>query len=555
MSRPAPLRIRWLGTVPYREALDVQQALFDRGREQHLLLLEHQHVFTYGPRSDLASHLRCDPGSVGADLVGIRRGGDITYHGPGQLVGYPIIAVSNRLGAAEHVRNIEQLIIDTLARFGVTAGRLGDYPGVWVDADGPDPRKICAIGVRLKGGRTMHGFALNVSTDMTYLREHIVACGIEDRPVTSLAEEGARVDMRDVVDAVARLAAERWGNGVAERQDVAWRHRPEDLSAFSRGAGPGEPVRPTPSRAASRLAAAGVTSGLSITTRKPEWLRPKVRHGVEVLALKRTVRDLGLVTVCEDAGCPNLSECWADGTATFMVLGDRCTRACGFCLVDTRRPLAPASDEPQRVAEAIAQMGLDHAVLTMVARDDLPDGGMAHVAACVRAIRERRPGTRVETLISDVHGREESLALLLDERPDVLNHNVETVPRLQRAVRPSAGYARSLAVLARAKAARLTTKSGLIVGLGETDDEVVGCLADLAGIGVDIVTIGQYLRPTSHHLPVVRWVEPARFAEWAAAGEELGIGHVEASPLTRSSYHAKAAAAHVTPTPTPVEVR
>ena len=555
MSRPAPLRIRWLGTVPYREALAVQQALFDRGREQHLLLLEHQHVFTYGPRSDLASHLRCDPGSVGADLVGIRRGGDITYHGPGQLVGYPIIAVSNRLGAAEHVRNIEQLIIDTLARFGVTAGRLGDYPGVWVDADGPDPRKICAIGVRLKGGRTMHGFALNVSTDMTYLREHIVACGIEDRPVTSLAEEGVRVDMRDVVDAVARLAAERWGNGVAERQDVAWRHRPEDLSAFSRGAGPGEPVRPTPSRAASRLAAAGVTSGLSITTRKPEWLRPKVRHGVEVLALKRTVRDLGLVTVCEDAGCPNLSECWADGTATFMVLGDRCTRACGFCLVDTRRPLAPASDEPQRVAEAIAQMGLDHAVLTMVARDDLPDGGMAHVAACVRAIRERRPGTRVETLISDVHGREESLALLLDERPDVLNHNVETVPRLQRAVRPSAGYARSLAVLARAKAARLTTKSGLIVGLGETDDEVVGCLADLAGIGVDIVTIGQYLRPTSHHLPVVRWVEPARFAEWAAAGEELGIGHVEASPLTRSSYHAKAAAANVTPTPTPVEVR
>jgi lipoic acid synthetase len=550
----APLRIRWLGTVPYREALAVQQALFDRGHEQHLLLLEHPHVFTYGPRSDLDNNLRCDPGSVGADLVGIRRGGDVTYHGPGQLVGYPIITVSNRLGAAEHVRNIEQLVIDTLARFGVTAGRLGDYPGVWVDADGSAPRKICAIGVRLKGGRTMHGFALNVTTDMAYLREHIVACGIEDRPVTSLAEEGVHVAMRDVVDAVARLAAERWGNGVAERQDVAWRHRPEDLSAFSQGAGPGQPVRPA-SRAESRLAAAGVTSGLSISTRKPDWLRPKVHHGAEVLALRRTVREFGLVTVCEDAGCPNLSECWADGTATFMVLGDRCTRACGFCLVDTRRPLAPMDDEPQRVAEAIDRMGLDHTVLTMVARDDLADGGMAHVAACVRAIRERRPGIRVETLISDVHGREDSIAVLLDERPDVLNHNVETVARLQRAVRPSAGYARSLSVLARAKAARLTTKSGLIVGLGETDDEVVGCLADLAGIGVDIVTIGQYLRPTSHHLPVVRWVEPTRFADWAAAGKELGIGHVEASPLTRSSYHAKAAAAHVTPAATPVEVR
>jgi lipoyl synthase len=546
-----PLRIRWLGSVPYREALAVQQALFERSREQHLLLLEHPHVFTYGPRADLAHNLRCDPGSVGADLVGIRRGGDVTYHGPGQLVGYPIVSVRNRLGAAEHVRNVEQLLIDALATFGLVAGRLREYPGVWVDADGLRPRKIAAIGVRLKHGRTMHGFALNVTTDMTYLRDHIVACGIDDRPVTSLAEEDVLASMRDVVDAVARLAAERWGNGVAERQDVAWRHRPEDLSAFSRGAGPGERA----SRSASRLAAAGVKSGLSINTRKPEWLRPKIHHGSEVLTLKRTVRELGLVTVCEDAGCPNLSECWADGTATFMVLGDRCTRACGFCLVDTRRPAAPATDEPDRVAEAIDRMGLDHAVLTMVARDDLADGGMTHVAACVRAIRARRPGTRVETLISDVRGAEDALAVLFDERPDVLNHNVETVARLQRAVRPSAGYARSLSVLARAKEARLMTKSGLIVGLGETDAEVVGCLADLAGIGVDIVTIGQYLRPTSHHLPVVRWVEPSRFAEWAAAGEELGIGHVEASPLTRSSYHARAAAAHVTPAATPVEIR
>jgi lipoyl synthase len=180
---------------------------------------------------------------------------------------------------------------------------------------------------------------------------------------------------------------------------------------------------------------------------------------------------------------------------------------------------------------------------------------MAHVAACVRAIRARRPGTRVETLISDARGSEDALAGLFDERPDVLNHNVETVARLQRAVRPSAGYARSLSVLARAKAARLTTKSGLIVGLGETDAEVVGCLADLAGIGVDIVTIGQYLRPTSHHLPVVRWVEPSRFADYAMAARDLGVRHVEASPLTRSSYHARSAAANVAPTATPVEIR
>jgi lipoic acid synthetase len=536
------LRVRWLGTVPYREALAVQQALFDAGREDHLLLLEHPHVFTYGPRADLAHHLRCEPAAVGAELVGIRRGGDITYHGPGQLVGYPILTISNRLGAAEHVRNVEQLVIDALATFGVAAGRLHEYPGVWVDPSGPNPRKICAIGVRLKRGRTMHGFALNVAPDMTYLRRHIVACGIADRPVTSLAEEGVRVTMGEVVDVVARLAASRWGDGEVERQDVAWRHRPDDLSLFSRGHGPGEPVR-----LSSRLAAAGVTTGLSIETRKPAWLRPKVHHGPEVLALKRTIRDLGLVTVCEDAGCPNLSECWSDGTATFMVLGDRCTRACGFCMVDTHHPDPPAADEPARVAAAVERMGLDHAVLTMVARDDLADGGMAHVAACVRAIRARRPGTRVETLIADARGDEASLQLLFDARPDVLNHNVETVARLQRAVRPSAGYARSLSVLARAKAAGLTTKSGLIVGMGETDDEVVGALADLAGIGVDIVTIGQYLRPTSHHLPVERWVEPATFAWWAREGQRLGIGHVEASPLTRSSYHAKSAAEQVTP--------
>ena len=264
-----------------------------------------------------------------------------------------------------------------------------------------------------------------------------------------------------------------------------------------------------------------------------------------MLALKRTVREHGLVTVCEEAGCPNLSDCWADGTATFMVLGERCTRACGFCLVDTSKPIAPAADEPARVAAAIREMGLAHAVLTMVARDDLSDGGFAHVAACVAAIRQARPGTKIEALVSDAKGDDASLTLLLAHgpgRPDVFNHNVETVARLQRAVRPNAGYARSLAVLARAKAAGLTTKTGFMLGLGETTEEVDGLLHDLAAIGVDIVTIGQYLRPTTNHLPVARWAEPHEFERFKQLGESLGIGHVEASPLTRSSYHAKSAA-------------
>ena len=529
------LRVRWLGRVAYREALAVQEALFSHGHEDHLLLLEHPHVFTHGPRADLAANVLVDPDSVGAELVSVKRGGDVTYHGPGQLVGYPIVNVSNAIGAADHVCAIQRVIVASLTELGLDdVGCLDEYPGVWVGVNGPDPRKICAIGVRLAHGRTMHGFALNIAPDMRYMRQYIVPCGIPDRPVTSLAEEGIDTTLEHVAEVVARHAANAWGRGAMERQDVAWKHRPDDLSAFSRGEGPGAVVR--------RLAQVGVVDGLSISTRKPEWLRPKVVHGPEVIALKKTVRNLGLVTVCEEAGCPNLSDCWADGTATFMVLGERCTRACGFCLVDTRKPLAPSEDEPARVADAVASMGLAHAVLTMVARDDLPDGGLAHVARCVEAIRERCPETRVETLISDAKGDDSSLALLFSVRPDVLNHNIETVARLQRAVRPSAGYARSLSVLARAKAAGLTTKSGLIVGMGERPEEVVGCLADLAAVGVDIVTIGQYLRPTTHHLPVDRWVEPAEFTEWKRVGESLGIGHVEASPLTSSSYHARQAA-------------
>jgi lipoyl synthase len=546
-----PLRVRWLGRVAYDEALALQRGLFDHGRDQHLLLLEHPPVYTLGVRAS-TDNVLVDPADVGATLVWTDRGGDVTYHGPGQLVGYPILTLPPKRGTGSgladtvaYVQSVEQVVIDALADLGLPGcGRLRGYPGVWVDLEGEHPRKIAAIGVRLSRGRTMHGFALNVSTDLSMFG-HIIPCGIVGKAVTSLQTEGLDVTLQQAADAVAARAADAWGGGTVERQDVAWRHRPDDLSAFSRGAGPGAVVRDASQHLSDRLAQVGVVGGLQISTRKPDWLRPKVHHGPEVLALKRAVRELDLVTVCEEAGCPNLSECWADGTATFMVLGERCTRACGFCLVDTRRPIDVDHSEPERVAEAVERLGLDHAVLTMVARDDLADGGLGLVAETVAAIRRRRPATTVETLISDAKGDAASLDVLVAVRPDVLNHNLETVARLQRAVRPSAGYARSLALLARAKAAGLTTKSGLIVGMGETDAEVVGALADLAGIGVDIVTVGQYLRPTTHHLPVARWVPPEAFAGFKAAGEALGIGHVEASPLTRSSYHAKQAAEHV----------
>jgi lipoic acid synthetase len=536
-----PLRVRWLGRVAYDDALAFQSALW-AGTDDHLLLLEHPPVYTLGVRADPA-HVLVDPASVGAGVVRANRGGDVTYHGPGQLVGYPVLSVPGRRGGGmadtvAFVRSVEQVVIDALADLSLD-GAYGEerYPGVWVGG-----RKIAAVGVRLSRGRSMHGFALNVDPDLSMF-EHIVPCGIADRGVTSLAAEGSRVDMRAVVDAVAARAAERWRAGGVERQDVAWRMAPEDLAPFSRGQMGGS----TPVRLTRRLAEAGVVDGLTIGERKPSWLRASVRMGPEYLSLKRTMRDLSLVTVCEEAGCPNIFECWADGTATFMINGERCTRACGFCLVDTRHPEPLAADEPERVAEAVERMGLAHAVVTAVARDDLPDGGAGAFAATIEAVRRRVPGCAVEVLISDCKGDPASLEAVFAARPDVLNHNVETVARLQRAVRPSAGYARSLAVLARAKATGLVTKSGLILGMGETDAEVRGALADLAAVGVDIVTMGQYLRPTADHLPVARWVAPEAFDALRRAGEALGIGHVEASPLTRSSYHARAAAEAVQP--------
>jgi len=526
------LHVRWLGRVRYRDAHALQRGLYEHSADDHLLLLEHAPVYTLGVRADLANVL-VPPADVGAELVRADRGGDVTYHGPGQLTGYPILTVPGRRGGGmadtvAYVRSVEQVVIDALADLGVAAGRLDRYPGVWID-----DRKVCAVGVKLSRGRSMHGFALNVDTDLAMF-DHIVPCGIADKQVTSLRAEGFAVAMADVVDAVAARAVERWGTAG---------HTRADTTEFSGRPGPQVgPEQPEISSTLVRLRKAGVAEGLPIGERKPEWLRARATMGREYLALKRTMRDLDLVTVCEEAGCPNIFECWADGTATFMINGERCTRACGFCLVDTRHPLALDPDEPARVAAAVERLGLSHAVVTAVARDDLDDGGAAAFAATIDAIRRRRPGCAVEVLVPDCKGNPDAIATIVDARPDVFNHNLETVARLQRAVRPSAGYARSLSVLARAKAAGLTTKSGLILGMGETDAEVVEALADLRGVGVDIVTIGQYLRPTTRHLPVARWVPPATFDALAAAGRGLGIPHVEASPMTRSSYHARQAA-------------
>ncbi len=363
--------------------------------------------------------------------------------------------------------------------------------------------------------------------------------------------------MRAVVDAVVAQCAAHFGATSVERQDVVWREHLDDLSAFTRAAMAGDGSAPAPTatttgatsapvRLLGRLAEAGVQESVDGPgTRRPEWMRVKADLGANFRETKRLVQQLDLHTVCEEAGCPNIYECWADHTATFMILGDRCTRACGFCLVDTRKPLPLDPDEPRRVADAVVTLGLEHAVITSVARDDLPDGGAAGFAATIDAVRLLSPDTQVEVLIPDCKGSTEALDVIFAARPDVLNHNLETVARLHRAARPSAAYARSLALLARSSDAGLLTKSGIILGMGETADELRGAIADLRNVGVDVLTLGQYLRPSGQHLPVARWWTPEEFAELGAYAEGLGFRHVESGPLVRSSYHAKRATAPV----------
>lgn len=274
--------------------------------------------------------------------------------------------------------------------------------------------------------------------------------------------------------------------------------------------------------------------------RRPEWLKVKARTGPNYAGLKGLVRGLGLHTVCEEAMCPNIYECWEDREATFLILGDRCTRRCGFCDVMTARPDPLDEEEPRRIAEAVKAMGLGYVVLTGVARDDLPDGGARIWAAAIRAIREAVPGCGVEVLPTDFKGGERDIATVIEAEPDVFAHNLETVRRLHARIRPAFGYDRSLDVLRMAKRLRpgQITKSNVIVGMGERPEEITEALRDLAEAGCDIVTIGQYLQPTKLHLPVDRWVTPEEFAEHKRTGEGLGIAHVEAGPLVRSSYHA-----------------
>ncbi len=537
------LRRRHLGRITFAEANDFQRALL-QSSDDYILVFEHPPTYTRGIRT-LDEHFLVPPESLKAVVIDADRGGDVTYHAPGQVVAWAIVTVADDPSAGKvHVTRLEDAVIATVRHFD-PEGRLGrvdrldGYPGVWADVDGV-PAKIAAVGVRTERNdlglrRTLHGVALNVDIDMEGFKA-IVPCGIADKPVASMRSLGLDVSALDVDERLGVELERRLGGAAT-------------VARVERSAALVSAERPL----LRRLRKAGVDpdAGVPIHSRKPEWLRIEAHMGEEYQSLRTLTEDLRLVTVCEEAGCPNIFECWSAGTATFMVNGERCTRACGFCLIDTRKPFALDPSEPERVAEAVVRLKLAHAVITCVARDDLADGGAGAIAATIRAIRERSPETNVEVLTSDLKGDAASLQLIIDAAPDVLNHNVETVARLQRAVRPSAGYLRSLTVLARSVRAGLTTKSGLMVGLGESADEVEEVLADMAAVGVSIATIGQYLRPTAEHLPVARWWEPQEFDDLAERGRRLGLKHVQSSPLTRSSYHAREALSDATPVAAP----
>jgi len=272
---------------------------------------------------------------------------------------------------------------------------------------------------------------------------------------------------------------------------------------------------------------------------KPKWLRVKLPTGEDYKKVRRVVEEHQLHTICESGNCPNMGECWGAGTATFMILGNICTRSCGFCAVDTGRPDQVDMYEPGRVARSVKLMGVKHCVITSVDRDDLKDGGSEIWAQTVRAIRFQSPGTTLETLIPDFMGKWENLQRIIDVAPEIVSHNLETVRRLTKQVRIQAKYDRSLEVLKRLKASGIKTKSGVMLGLGETDVEVIETMEDLRSVGVDILTLGQYLQPTRKHLPVAEFITPEKFAEYKGLGLEMGFRFVESGPLVRSSYHAE----------------
>lgn len=483
------------GLLAYGDALKLQEALVSERIAElspdRLILVEHPPVVTIG-RSGSSEDLRESEEAIkrkGASVFHVDRGGMATFHGPGQLVAYPIIKLNTK-DLRLYMQMLLKAVAGVLQSYGLAFEFRVGRPGIWIGT-----AKIASLGVACRRWVTYHGIALNVNTDLQWF-DSINPCGDQGGKVTSVARElGHSPDMAEVKNLFTESFCRIFGYPTPPEI----RRRPVD---------------------------------------RPSWLVVPPSCVESIDRMESELSRLRLSTVCQSARCPNLGECFSRGTATFMILGSRCTRTCRFCAVDKGKPDEVDVGEPERVALAVQSLRLKHAVVTSVTRDDLPDGGAEHFVRTVEMIRKCCPGVSVELLVPDFRGSLAALQKICDIRPDVLNHNVETVKRLYPLARPQARYRRSLSILEYAGKSGLVVKSGIMLGLGETEPEILETISDLRRAGCSFLTLGQYLAPSKEHFPVARYVSPAEFEEWAEIARSEGFKEVASGPLVRSSYRA-----------------
>ncbi|VTR70463.1 Lipoate-protein ligase B/lipoate synthase [Desulfosarcina cetonica] len=485
------LEIIRLGRKEYSAALATQKEMVAQRvagiTPDRLLLTEHPSVITMG-RSGAENDLTVSRKTLHQQKISCQlsdRGGKTTFHNPGQLVAYPILKLTKK-DVHWYVSTLLGVVTDLLRDHGLSPIIKQESPGVWVN-----DKKIASIGVAMKKWVTYHGIALNVNNDLAGFK-CIIPCGMPGQQMTSMKQElGLTLDLSRI-----------------ETRFVAHFKKRFDFEEVHE-------------------------------RRHPRWLTVPSPDADRCREMKALLNGLNLSTVCQSAHCPNMGECYGKGTATFMILGNHCTRGCRFCAVDKGTPPPVDPLEPERVASAVAALGLHYAVVTSVTRDDLPDGGAKHFADTIRAIRRRCPHTRIEILVPDFMGIVLAVDTVLAAKPDMFNHNIETVPRLYPMVRPQANYKRSLGLLARAADQGLAVKSGIMLGLGELPEEIASTLKDLRKTGCEYLTMGQYLAPSKKHLPVSRYLSPDEFAQWHRMGKSYGFKEVASGPLVRSSYRAE----------------
>ena len=533
------LNIRWIGKLPYLEAYDLQLGIHrsvsqNNENDDYLLLLEHDGVITSG-RSAKKNNLLISEEELsnkGIDFFETDRGGDITYHGEGQLIGYPIVRMSDPKKILPFVRSLENVIIDSLKEFSIDSYTKEDDTGVWT-ASG----KIASIGIKVSKWTSYHGFSLNIFDNLEGY-DLINPCGNKSEQMSSIHQFNDEISFEDVSNVISKNFVKIFDYEQIDKQFAQF--TPKQLKT-NKEFNIDEMVKRGVFKPNLNSIPITIRGALPTEPTRPEWMKVKANLGNDYIKLKNLLSEKKLNTVCEEASCPNIYECWSMGTATFMIMGDVCTRACGFCDVKTGKPGQLDLEEPIRVAESVKAMQLTHAVITSVNRDDLHDGGSLFFADTIRAVKQLNEKCNVEVLVPDFKGLRSAIDNIIFADPEVFNHNLETVPRLQREIRTAASYGRSLSLLEYVKQQGFMgkTKTGLIVGMGETKDEVVSVLKDLSKIDIDIVTIGQYLRPTAKHRPIDRYAPVEEFENYKLIGQSFGIPHVESGPLVRSSYHAK----------------